>query len=83
MAAADQSREPVAVRGVADVLGREGAALDEVEDERAVLPVPDRGREAGRVRRPRRRQLEAADDVVLGDVAADPHEIAAAGVARR
>ena len=33
------------------------------------------------MRGPRRRQLEAAEDVVLGDVAADPHEIAPARVA--
>ena len=33
------------------------------------------------MRRPRRGELEAPDDVVLGDVAADPHQIAPPGVA--
>ena len=66
---------------VADVGGSEGAAFDEVEDERAFLGVADGGGEAGGVGGAGGGALEAAEDHVLGDVAADADEVAAAGVA--
>ncbi len=80
VAAAHQVGEAVAVGGVADGFGGKRAGVDEVEDQRPGLPVADSRGEAGGVGGAAGGELEGAHDVVLGDVAADAHEVAAAGV---
>jgi hypothetical protein len=73
---ADQLDDPLEVAPLAHVLGRERPPLDELQHQRARLGVEHRRRDPRRVRRAARRQLVPPQDVVHGDVVADPDEAA-------
>ena len=75
--AAEERDDPLQVVSLAHVLGLEGAALDQVEHEHARLGVEHGRRDAGGMGGPARGELVPAQDVVDGDVVADPHEAAA------
>ena len=65
---------------VAYVLRREGASLDEIEHENARLGVHHARAQARQMRRPARCQLVRPHHPVNRDIAADPHDVAAAAI---
>ena len=68
---------------IAYVLRREGASLDEIEHENARLGVHHARAQARQMRRPARGQLVRPHHAVNRDIAADPHDVAAAAILDR
>ena len=72
--------EALEVGRVAHVFRREGAALDEIEDENPRLCVQHARAQTRQMRRAASRQLVRAYDSVHEDIVADPHDVAASAI---